>query len=132
MARRLFLVALALLGLPVLLVIAALGAANTDWGRAWIVDTVESATAGGPVRVGIDALSGSLPGRVVLEGVRLADGSGVFAELVRVELRWSPLALLTGTLAVDAIAVDGGRDRCAPRSCPRIRGPSPSRPSRCR
>ena len=76
MARRLFLGALALVGLPVILVVAALGAANTDWGRAWIVDTVESATAGGPVRVGIDALGGSLPGRVVLEGVRLADAAG--------------------------------------------------------
>ncbi|GHD50662.1 translocation/assembly module TamB [Thalassobaculum fulvum] len=108
--RRRVLIAVALVvGLPFAVAAAAVGIANTGWGRAWVASTVAAATADGPVRVRIDRIAGALPVRIDLQGVRLADRSGEFAALDRVRLAWSPLALLGGTVAVDAVEVDGGR-----------------------
>jgi translocation and assembly module TamB len=115
MTRRIIVVvALALLGAPIALVLAVLIAANTDWGRAQLADAVRSATAAGPVQIEIGRLTGSLPGQIGIERLRLSDGSGVFAELDRVEVAWSPWALLTGTVAIEAITAKGGRIARAP------------------
>lgn len=115
MTRRILVAAaLVLLGLPACLLIAGLVAVNTDWGRARLVGMVQSATADGPVRVEIGALTGPLPGRIGLDRVRLSDATGVFAELDRVDLVWSPWALLTGTVAVDSITAGSGRFIRAP------------------
>lgn len=110
MARRIVIaVALLLVALPAVLVAAVLAAANTDWGRARIVATVESVTADGPVRVRIGRLDGMLPVRVEATGVQLSDAAGVFAAFERVAIGWSPGALLAGTVAVDVVEVAGGR-----------------------
>ena len=104
MTRR-FLIAGAVLivGLPVAVVAIALAVANTDWWRGRIVDLVAAATADGPVQIDIGRLTGALPARIELSGVRLTDRSGEFAVLDRVGISWSPLALLGGTVSVQAI-----------------------------
>ncbi|MEQ8395255.1 translocation/assembly module TamB domain-containing protein [Thalassobaculum sp.] len=114
MRRIIVVAALVVLGAPVALALALLVAINTDWGRAHLADAVRSATAAGPVQVEIGRLTGALPGHFRVERLRLSDASGVFAELDRVELAWSPWALLTGTVAIEAITADGGRITRAP------------------
>lgn len=115
MIRRTLIVgALLAVGLPVVVVAAVLMLANTDWGRARIVAAVQSATAEGPVQVRIDRLTGPLPGRIGLEGLRLSDRAGEFAAFARIDLAWSPLALLGGVLSVQSVELAGGRVARAP------------------
>lgn len=115
MIRRILIAgAILFVGLPVVLGGLALAVANTEWGRQRIVAAVETATAGGPVRVRIGRLTGPLPGRIGLQDVRLADRAGEFARLDRIDLAWSPLALLGGTLSVQSLAVTGGAVERAP------------------
>ncbi|MEQ9334448.1 translocation/assembly module TamB domain-containing protein [Thalassobaculum sp.] len=115
MVRRILIAgALLVVGLPAAVVVLALVLANTDWGRGRIVAAVETATADGPVRFRVGGLAGPLPGRIVLTDLRLSDRAGEFAVLDRVELAWSPLALLGGRLSVQAVEVTGGRVERAP------------------
>ena len=115
MVRRVLIAgALLVVGLPVAAVALALVLANTDWGRGRIVAVVEAATADGPVRVRVGGLAGPLPGRIVLTGLRLSDRAGEFAVLDRLELVWSPLALLGGRLSVQSVELAGGRVERAP------------------
>jgi len=109
MARRALIAVALVVGLPLAVATAAVGIANTGWGRARIAAAVASATADGPVQVRIDRISGALPIRFDLQGVHLADRAGEFAALDRVRFAWSPSALLGGTVAVDAVEIDGGR-----------------------
>jgi len=132
MLRRVLIVgAFLLVGLPVVAVVAALAIANTDWGRARIVAAMVAATAGGPVQVRVERLSGPLPGRIGLEGVRLSDRGGIFATFDRIDLAWSPLALFGGRLSVQSLEIAGGLVSRAPDlpTDPAVEPPPPSAPS---
>lgn len=100
----------ALVAVPVL----AVAIVNTGWGRAQLLDAIRAATAGGPVRIGIDRLTGPLPVRIGVVGLKLSDRQGEFASFKNIELAWNPWALLTGTLAVDTVSIDNGRVLRAP------------------
>lgn len=112
--RALLAVAVVLIGLPVAAVAAAIAVANTEWGRGRLAGLVQAATAGGPIEVRVARITGPLPARIGLVDLRLSDGGGEFAVFQRVDLAWSPLALLTGILQVDALEVAGAALERAP------------------
>lgn len=109
MWRRLILAAaVVLIGLPAAALAAAIAVANTEWGRARLAGLIHAVTAGGPVEVRVGRITGPLPVRFGLVGLRLSDAEGEFAAFQRVELAWSPLALLTGTVEIEAVEIVGG------------------------
>src|SRR3546814_3610223 len=97
-----------LVGLPVVVVVIALAVGNTEWGRERLAALIRSATEGGPVAVTVGGITGPLPARIGLLDLRLSDRLGEFAAFERVDLAWSPWALLSGTVLVEAVEVAGG------------------------
>lgn len=104
-----------LAGLVAVLVVAMLGVvalANTDWGRVRIIALIEDATATGPVKVGIGAIDGTLPGRIELRDVTAYDTQGQFARAGTLLLDWELWDLLRGRVSVNALVLaDASLDR---------------------
>ncbi|MBK1664043.1 translocation/assembly module TamB [Rhodospirillum rubrum] len=97
-----------LLALLVVIVGGLLALGQTDGGRLWLKETIESAVSapdGLGLRIG--ALDGALPGQIILRDVALSDPQGVWLTLGRAEVLWSPLALLGGRLSVEALRTEG-------------------------
>ncbi|MEX2631154.1 MAG: translocation/assembly module TamB domain-containing protein [Tistlia sp.] len=92
--------ALALLLVPLGLVALLLAALQTQPGRDLLRDAVVAQVSGPDLALGIARIGGAPPGRLVVEGLSVADGEGVWLEADRILLDWSPLALLGGTLEV--------------------------------
>lgn len=113
MRRRLLLAAvIVLVVLPLGVIVAAVAVLNTDWGRDRLAGLIASATEGGPVGVRVGRITGPLPGRIGLVGLRLSDGEGEFASFERVDLSWSPWDLLRGRVTIDSVEIAGaGVDR---------------------
>lgn len=112
--RVLLAAAIVLIGLPAAVVALALVIINTDWGRERLAGLIEAVTEAGPVEVRVGGITGSLPARVGIVDLRLADAGGEFAAFRRIELSWSPLSLLAGTVEIQAIEVTGGSVERAP------------------
>lgn len=89
-----------------LVVAAAVFLFATPPGRRVVADIAASEigrTLGGKAEIG--RLSGAPPSRLVLDDVTLADAHGVFLAGARIEATWRPLALLSGRLVIDKLAV---------------------------
>ncbi|WP_085124853.1 translocation/assembly module TamB domain-containing protein [Tistlia consotensis] len=101
--RSLLALPLVLLGLVGLL----LAALQLQGGRDLLRDAVVAAASGPDFRLGIGRIDGAPPGRLVVENLRLGDAQGTWLTGDRIELDWSPLALLGGTL--DVARLSAGR-----------------------
>src|SRR5579862_1730062 len=86
----------------VVLIGAALLAANTAGGRALIERWTASLSNG---RVRLAGLSGSFPSAIDVAELRLSDDQGTWLTAERISLRWSPLALLSRHVQVDELAI---------------------------
>jgi translocation and assembly module TamB len=89
-------VALLLLTLGAVVYIAG----NTDSGRGMIERLTKRLTAG---HVMLSGLAGSFPRQMTLAHLELRDDRGVWLTAERITLRWSPLALLTRRVQVEAL-----------------------------
>ncbi|HXR20786.1 MAG TPA: translocation/assembly module TamB domain-containing protein [Steroidobacteraceae bacterium] len=88
--RVLLWVAVALIGLPLLLSGLVYVAANSDAGRVWIERVTARLTHGG---VQLTGLGGHFPSQLRLERLELRDPHGLWLAIDDIELRWSPLRL---------------------------------------
>ena len=78
--------------LVVVLAAAVLIGGNTARGRALIEQATFGLTDG---HVRLAGLSGSFPGAIDLEQLRLSDARGVWLTAEGISLRWSPVSLLS-------------------------------------
>lgn len=81
-------------------------AANTQAGRAWIADTLAAQLGTPEAPATVEGLHGPLPQRARLDRLVLRDAEGAWLTVEGAELRWQPLALLTGRLQIDAVAAE--------------------------
>jgi len=89
--------------LAALLVGAVLVAGNIRAGRALIERETVALTSG---RVRIEGLAGTFPTAIDIGRLELADPHGVWMTAERIELRWSPLALIGWDLHIERFAID--------------------------
>ncbi len=94
--------ALALLGLLVLMLAAALAFLASQAGRDWALAQANQAL-GADGRIG--ALEGSLLGQFSLHELRLTDDQdGGWLHAPRIDVHWHPLALLAGAISIDSLS----------------------------
>ncbi|MDZ7712577.1 MAG: translocation/assembly module TamB domain-containing protein [Rhodovibrio sp.] len=79
------------------------GAANTERGQAWIAQALEGALSGPDGQATVAGLEGPLPQDARLGRLVLRDGEGAWLTVEDVRLTWSPLALLSGRLDLQAV-----------------------------
>ena len=89
-----------LAGLPLLAVMLALFAANTQHGRAWIEQTVSTLTTG---EVDLTGLYGQFPDSMRLGRLELRDTNGPWLVIDDLALDWTPLRLLAWTAEIDRL-----------------------------
>lgn len=106
MRRRLLYVLGGLVAVPLVLIVAVWAAAQTGWGRTFIIRQIEAAVNGPDMKLSIGRLEGTIPFDMTLRGVVLADATGPFATIDRARLDWAPLALIDGLLRVEALEAD--------------------------
>jgi translocation and assembly module TamB len=103
MRRALKISAWALGGLALLILVLGgvlLVAGNSDAGRALIERLTQRLTSG---HVSLAGLTGSFPQALFIERLQLSDDRGVWLTAQRVNLEWSPSALLARRLQIDAL-----------------------------
>ncbi|TDQ80858.1 autotransporter secretion inner membrane protein TamB [Dongia mobilis] len=105
MRRALRYAGLALLSIALVLV-GALVYLQTDHGRALLIAEIEAAATTPESGLKIGAIEGFLPIDFSLSDLALSDREGDWLGIDRVEISWSPLALLAGRAAIDRIAVN--------------------------
>ena len=80
---------------------------KTDGGRTFIVNQVEprlSKALGGQVSIG--ALEGTLPGNIIVRNIVLTDIEGDWLTIDKIEMAWSPFALLRRSVTIDKLTID--------------------------
>ncbi|MBK1698627.1 translocation/assembly module TamB domain-containing protein [Rhodovibrio salinarum] len=92
-----------LLAVLLVAVLALWGAANTERGQAWITATLESALSAPGAPATVSGLQGPLPQNARLGRLVLRDENGAWLTLEDARLSWSPLALLSGRLELQAV-----------------------------
>ena len=102
--RRLLLALMALLLLGVILLVGAYLWLNSGSGRSFVEDRVEGLEIAGQ-RIGIDGLDGSVLGTFDIDEVRLTDRDGTWLVARDISVDWTPRALLSKTLDIDALRV---------------------------
>lgn len=98
-------VAIALAGMAAAAVAAVIWVAATAGGTRWLLTSV--APLGG-VSFSARTIEGRMADHLLLTGVRLGTGQQKL-EIGTIELRWKPLLLLSGTVAVNELKIDGVR-----------------------
>ncbi len=101
--RRALYILLALLLLPVLAVAGLCVFLNTGSGRHVAEDEINRLAA---PRLRIAGLAGHFPADIKLANLSLADRNGIWLSGKALELRWRPLQLLRGDVAVDALTAN--------------------------
>ena len=92
-----------LLGALLLALLAVWAAANTERGQTWIAATLERALSTPGAAASVQGLQGPLPQDARLARLVLRDREGAWLTLEDVRLTWSPLALLSGRLDLQAV-----------------------------
>jgi translocation and assembly module TamB len=92
-----------LLAVLLLAVLGLWGAANTERGQIWIAQAVEDALSGPDARATVAGLEGPLPQNARLGRLVLRDADGAWLTVEDARLAWSPLALLSGRLDLQAV-----------------------------
>lgn len=87
--------ACAVIAALLLLAIALLLTVNTDPGRRFLADRIAAYETASGVRIGIGRIDGSIYGRMILRGIEVRDGRGVFLKSGEVALDWRPFAYVT-------------------------------------
>jgi translocation and assembly module TamB len=97
----------ALLALLTVPAAALLILANSEAGRQAVAQAIERAVSSpGQSTLAIGRIDGSLLGEFAIDSVAMGDARGPWLRLDGVRVAWSPLALLGGTLAIDAVELE--------------------------
>lgn len=89
------------------LAIVALGLfANTGAGGRMIAAFVSRAASAPGSAITIGGFENAVSGAPAVRDISIADADGVWLKIDRVDMRWSPLALLRGTADIDALDID--------------------------
>jgi autotransporter translocation and assembly factor TamB len=100
-----------ILAVTLLLALTGLTMAGVRWvmattqGARWLLTTVSAASG---IRLSVQGIEGTLANRLTLSKLRL-DLAQQTLESDRLELRWNPLSLLTGSVAVQELTLNGLR-----------------------
>ena len=79
---------------------------QSDGGREWLVGQIEAAASTpGELELSIGRLEGDLPARVAVRDVMVSDAEGRWLSIAALDLAWRPWQLLSGTLAIDSLAL---------------------------
>ena len=88
---------------------------HTGPGRSFIAGVIERELGEAlNSKAGIETLGGALPGRIIAEGVSFTDDRTEWLAVDRVDLRWRPLALLTGRIDIYEASLSGAMLTGAP------------------
>ncbi len=82
------------------------GAANTERGQAWIAAALEEVLSAPGAPATVAGLQGPMPQDARLARLVLRDRDGAWLTLEDVRLSWSPLALLSGRLELQAVTAE--------------------------
>lgn len=106
--RRVLIISLGFIGVMIaLLLAAAVFVFYTPPGRTMLVNIAENAIGeqlNSTAQIG--ALKGAPPGHIILTDIALSDDEGVWFTTERLDLRWRPLALLSGDILVSTVNID--------------------------
>ncbi|MBS7697287.1 MULTISPECIES: translocation/assembly module TamB domain-containing protein [unclassified Chelatococcus] len=116
----------ALVGLVVVVALGLVVLTRTDFGRAEIVRLVERFASSDGMTIRIGRLEGALPAEMRVRDVTIADPRGVWLSIDQADLRWRPLALISGRLDVELVRVGHLDVARAPDMPP---APAPAEPS---
>lgn len=83
------------------LAVVVLGAVQTPPGKALLARVGSSLASGNGLSVEISGISGFVPTDMGVAAIRVSDAKGVFAQVEGLNLSWSALALLGGTLDIE-------------------------------
>lgn len=111
----------------VAIIAAALLYLQTQSGRELLVAKIEAAASTGTDRLEIGELAGFVPFDFRITGVAMSDREGRWLTIDRVDLAWSPLALLGSRAEIDGIEIGKVTLARAPVSEPSAE-PEPSEP----
>ncbi len=95
--------AAALILLPLLLILLVLAALNTPPGQR-AAESLTTALTGGAVR--LTGLHGRIPDAIRLDSLQLADATGPWLTIRKLQLDWSPLHLLAGDASIRLLFAD--------------------------
>jgi translocation and assembly module TamB len=96
-------VASLLIAVPLLLGLGLYWAGNSRLGRDWIERATARLTGG---HVQLAGLGGHFPEHLQLERLELRDTQGLWLSIDRVQLQWSPLRLLSGSVQAQLLQAD--------------------------
>ena len=111
----------AVLGLLIVIMLAAFGLVQTRAGQAWLARTIAQTASSPDFAVSMEGLRGFVPFRFKLDRVEIADRDGTYLTLHDFGLDVSPAALLTGRLHIRSLSfaeVDMARSSTAPSTTP--------------
>ena len=98
------------LGILVIIAVAGLvvafGFLQSPPGKRMLASVASSLASGGGLTVSIEDISGFVPSNLRIGRIAVADPQGQFAEIDGLAVSWSPLALLSGTVNVEALTAD--------------------------
>ena len=100
MRRALKWIAAVIIGVPVLLIVLVLIAANVGPGRTLIAGQVGSLTGG---MVSVQGIAGRFPDALRIRRIEIRDAQGVWLAIDDAALDWSPLRLLGGTASIQSL-----------------------------
>lgn len=114
MRRLLILLPLTLLGIPVLAIALVLGLVQTGPGKRQLARMIENLTTSPDFSIRIGAIEGFIPVDMTVTDLAIADRDGIWLQVDRVRLDWSPLDLLGRVLHVEAVEAGSIRIERAP------------------
>jgi translocation and assembly module TamB len=92
-----------LVAVLLLAVLGLWGAVNTERGQTWVAQALEDALSGPDARATVAGLEGPLPQDTRLSRLVLRNADGDWLTVEDARLSWSPLALLSGRLELQAV-----------------------------
>ncbi len=113
-----------LLLVMLLLIVAVIGLADTDFGHRIIANRIAGLEPKSGLKIGIGRIEGSIYGKAEIVDLRLSDPAGVFLISPRVALDWTPLDWLDNVLTVKTLSAPRVELRRLPNFNPRAGGGS--------
>ncbi len=106
-------------GVVCLIAVVLVIAARSDWGRAWVADTIEQAasTPDGQ-RLDLGRIDGNLLGAFSIDEILLGDKDGDWLAIRALAVSWRPTGLLRGELDVLSLTAERVHVRRAPSAAP--------------
>lgn len=107
--RALHAVSRALIYLAIFLVgflLAGFGLIQTPPGRAMVASLISRIASADGLGVQVEGLSGFIPSDMRVASIDLSDPQGPFARVEGLQVSWSPLALLSGSVNVGVVRAD--------------------------